>query len=247
MDDNETPAYTLAGGLRVQDFSVDAAVRACRTLVDAGRTVHVCTLNPELAELALADPSYKDVLDAAHLTTIDGVGISLAVLRQHGRFPGRVTGVSILHALARDAAAHGREVIIIGASDASRREAEARLRARGITVREGISPMVNADGTGHPLPVEMIPPGGLVVAAMGSPKQEFWIRRQLERGGPPAVYVGVGGAVDYVSGATPTPPKILRRLGMQWLYRLVTEPGTRMERQRRTLPRFVWRQVVRGR
>lgn len=243
----EPASFGLAGGLRVQALSSAQAVAACRSRVQAGHAVHVCTLNPELAQSALADPAYMAALVAADLTTIDGIGITLAVLRQHGRFPPRLTGVTLLHALARDATVHGREVVIVGATDASRREAESRLRARGILVRDGVSPRVARDGTGDPVPRDLVPPGGVVLVALGSPKQEFWIRRQLALGGPPAVYVGIGGAVDYVSGAIPTPPYVVRRLGLQWLYRLVTQPDARMGRQRRTIPAFLWRQVFLGR
>ena len=240
-------SYTIAGGFRVDVASAAAVVQACRRCVDAGRPVHVCTLNPEISELALEDPAYYDAVTAADLTTIDGVGISAAVWRQHGDFPPRLTGVKLLYALARDAAACGREVVIVGASDASRREAESRLRALGVPVRDGISPRVGRDGVCDPLPPGLLPRGGVVLVALGPPKQEMWIRRQLHAGAPPAIYLGVGGGVDYVSGAAPVPPRPVRRLGLQWLYRLLTDPRTRLPRQWHTLPKFLWRQVVRAR
>jgi len=241
-----TRSFTLSGGLRVDDLSASEAVRACRRRVEAGATVHVCTVNPEIAVLALSDPAYHAAVTAADVITIDGVGISFAVLRQHGRFPARLTGVALMHALVRDAAAHGREVVIVGAGDESRREAEARLRARGVLVRDGVSPRVAGDGSDGLLPEGLVPDRGVVLVALGSPKQELWIRRQVASGAPPAIWVGIGGAVDYLSGAVPTPPRLVRRLGLQWLYRLVTEPRARFRRQMSTLPRFFWRQVARG-
>jgi N-acetylglucosaminyldiphosphoundecaprenol N-acetyl-beta-D-mannosaminyltransferase len=87
----------------------------------------------------------------------------------------------------------------------------------------------------------------LVLVGMGFPKQEYWIRRNLDRVGA-AVCVGVGGAFDIWSGRLKRAPDRVRRAGLEWLYRLVSEPH-RFKRQL-TLPRFagmVVAQVVRER
>jgi N-acetylglucosaminyldiphosphoundecaprenol N-acetyl-beta-D-mannosaminyltransferase len=92
----------------------------------------------------------------------------------------------------------------------------------------------------------MLPKNGVVLAALGTPKQELWIRNTIVNGGPPNLYIGIGGAVDYYSGATPSPPAILCALGLEWLYRLIKHPGTRIPRLTNFLPRFVWRYIVVG-
>jgi len=59
--------------------------------------------------------------------------------------------------------------------------------------------------------------------AYGAPKQEKWIARNLDKI-PVKVAIGVGGAFDFIAGRRRRAPKILRRLGLEWLWRLIQEP-----------------------
>jgi N-acetylglucosaminyldiphosphoundecaprenol N-acetyl-beta-D-mannosaminyltransferase len=63
----------------------------------------------------------------------------------------------------------------------------------------------------------------LLFVAFGNPKQEIWIRENLSKlnvGGAMAV----GGTIRYVSGLSPLPPKWMAGIGLEWLYRVITEP-----------------------
>lgn len=69
----------------------------------------------------------------------------------------------------------------------------------------------------------------ILFVAFGSPKQELWIAKNLKNI-PATVSIGVGGAFDFVSGKVPRSPKILRKLGLEWLFRLIIQPW-RIKRQ----------------
>lgn len=247
LGDAGTAHFELIGGVLVTDWSPQTLIRNCEERLSQGQPVHICTVNPEISEMALADRDYGRIVQHADIATIDGIGISLAVLRQHSRFPRRLTGVTLVNALTDWARETNREIGIVGASDTSRRRAESRLRAIGLRVRDGVSPTVTLRGESEPLPREWWPVSGIVLVALGPPKQEFWIRKQIEGGAPPNVFVGIGGAVDYLSGVAKPPPALVKRLGVEWLYRLLREPQKRLRRQVATLPRFAWRQVLWGR
>jgi len=73
----------------------------------------------------------------------------------------------------------------------------------------------------------------VLCVALGMPKQERWIalqREVLERMGV-RLAIGVGGALDFVSGQVPRAPALWRRLGLEWLYRLLRQPRLRLRRQ----------------
>ena len=76
----------------------------------------------------------------------------------------------------------------------------------------------------------------LLLVAYGVPAEEKWIARNRQRLGVP-VMMGVGGAFDFAAGVTKRAPGWIRRLGLEWLYRLVREPW-RWRRQL-ALPRFL--------
>lgn len=80
-------------------------------------------------------------------------------------------------------------------------------------------------------------PIDILFVAFGAPKQEFWIKENLDKI-PVKVSVGVGGAFDYISGRVPRAPFFVRKLGMEWLFRLVIQPW-RIKRQL-SLLKFIW-------
>ena len=63
----------------------------------------------------------------------------------------------------------------------------------------------------------------LVLVAFGVPGQEMWIDSTAHRVSP-TVWMGVGGLFDFFSGRMPRAPLWLRRLGLEWTYRLWQEP-----------------------
>ncbi len=73
--------------------------------------------------------------------------------------------------------------------------------------------------------------------AMGFPRQEKWIAANLPRLRV-NVAVAEGGSFSFISGMTPRAPRWLRRLGLEWLYRLARQPW-RLRRQL-AIPQFVW-------
>lgn len=69
----------------------------------------------------------------------------------------------------------------------------------------------------------------IVLVALGQVKQENWINRYWQQV-PGKLYIGVGGSIDYLSGRIKRAPVWMRDLGLEWLYRLVTQPW-RISRQ----------------
>jgi N-acetylglucosaminyldiphosphoundecaprenol N-acetyl-beta-D-mannosaminyltransferase len=77
------------------------------------------------------------------------------------------------------------------------------------------------------------PKTDILFVAFGSPKQEIWIAENLSRL-PVKVAIGVGGAFDFVSGKVKRAPVFARKLGLEWLFRLIIEPW-RIKRQTRLI------------
>jgi N-acetylglucosaminyldiphosphoundecaprenol N-acetyl-beta-D-mannosaminyltransferase len=86
----------------------------------------------------------------------------------------------------------------------------------------------------------------VLLVAMGFPRQERWIVANLPRLRV-KVAVAEGGTFTFVSGGVSRAPRWLRRVGFEWLYRLLRQPW-RVRRQV-AIPRFVWlvvRERLRG-
>ena len=77
----------------------------------------------------------------------------------------------------------------------------------------------------------------MLFVAYGAPRQDLWIRRNLQRLEVP-VCMGIGGTLDFVAGVAKRAPRWMRRVGLEWLYRLVQQPWR--WRRMMVLPKFAW-------
>jgi len=203
---------------------------------------HIVTVNPEFVVAARRDTEFAAVLRRSSLATADGVGITLA-----GRLLGvpvgeRVTGVDLVEGLAGLSARNDAcKLFLLGAGPGVTDDAAARLRERFPGVRiAGVFAGSSAEAGLAEIEGKLAGSEATVLlVAFGHPTQDLWIARH--RGALAAhgilVSIGVGGAFDYLSGRVPRAPRLVRRLGLEWLYRLVRQPW-RWRRQL-ALPLFV--------
>lgn len=94
----------------------------------------------------------------------------------------------------------------------------------------------NTEHSSAPLYIPPYTYPDILFVAYGFPKQEEWIAEHLEKL-PVRVMMGVGGSFDYLSGEVSRAPLFLRRMGLEWLYRLFHQPW-RLKRQL-VLPKFI--------
>ncbi|MDX2161342.1 MAG: WecB/TagA/CpsF family glycosyltransferase [bacterium] len=202
-----------------------------------GALKHVCTVNPEMIMIARRDAIFRWILRRADLTVPDGVGLLWAAKRAGSPLPERVTGSDGVPRIAQEAAAHGWRLFLLGAAPGIAETAAARLTARHPTLK------IAGTYAGSPAPeeeaaiVERINASGadLLFVAYGAPEQDKWIARNSPRLRV-KMAMGIGGTLDFIAGAVPRAPGSFRRLGLEWLYRLILQPW-RIRRMMR-LPRF---------
>lgn len=75
----------------------------------------------------------------------------------------------------------------------------------------------------------------ILLVALGMPKQEKWIYDNLKKMPSVKLAIGVGGAFDFISGRVRRAPNFIQQIGMEWLWRLLSQPN----QWRKT-----WRSVV---
>jgi len=210
----------------------------------AGRTAFAVSFNPELVMRAQADPAAAEVMWEADLSYPDGVGAAWAAARQGARPPAsesgqpeRVAGIELAERVLELAAERGLGVFFLGAAEGVAEEA-ARLqveRLPGLRVvgthhgyftpeqEAGVVDTVRASGA------------GILLVAMGAPRQELLLYRHRDRFGVP-VALGVGGSFDVWAGTVRRAPAWSQRAKVEWLYRLARDP--RRWRRQSVLPRY---------
>jgi len=229
-------------GVPVDCVSMDEAVEKAVEMATSGRGGHVVTLNPEMTLSAGDDAALNDVITSADLVVPDGIGVvrALSVLGYHPR--GRVPGIELAANLMEKARERGMSVYLIGARPGvAQQAADAMLSA---------FPGLAISGAHHgyftqaeePAVLDSISRSGaaFVFVGMGAGKQEKWIAH-ARSAAPGAVWIGVGGSFDVMSGNVKRAPAIYQRLALEWLYRLAAEP--RRAKRMTALPVFMFRVI----
>jgi len=244
MSGNQRGPLTLLG-IRVDDVTFDEMLARMGAYIADGKPHQICTVNPEFLMLAQRDPEFRQILAHSDLNIPDGGFLLWAARRKGGRLRQRVTGSDGLPMFAERAASKGYRLYFLGAAAGIAERAAQVLRQR--------YPALQVVGTfaGSPSPadedaivarIRAARPDALFVA-YGAPQQDKWLARNAARLGVP-LQMGVGGTFDFIAGIVPRAPAWMRRLGLEWLHRLLLQPW----RWRRQLAiwQFAWL-TVRGR
>ncbi len=234
-------------GVAIDDVTEDEAVLLVEAMIGSGRPHQICTVNPEFVVEAGRNPAFAAVLAGADLCTPDGVGLLLAARYRRTPLRGRVTGVELTRRIAALAAARGYRLFLLGAAPGVAEAAAAALCEQhpGLQV---VGCFAGSPEPRHePFLRQLIAAArpDILLVAFGHPRQDLWIARNQPFVRAP-IAMGVGGVFDYLSGRVPRAPRWLRRLGLEWLYRLARQPS-RWRRIVDAVPRFTWQVLRYGR
>ncbi len=238
--DNCIPTRTPILGIDIDDVTEDEAVALADRAIQEHRPYHVMTANPEFIMQARRDPAFRETMKRADLVTPDGVGLIYAGRILRRPFRGRVPGVEFSCRLAALAAARGYRLYLLGAAPGVAEEAGRKLQA------EYPGLIIAGVYAGSPAPEEeeeirarvRAAAPHILLVAYGAPRQDLWLHRNMPHLDP-LVGVGVGGTLDYIAGHIRRAPAWMRRLGLEWLYRLARQPSR--WRRMLTLPVFGFR------
>ncbi|MGI6850977.1 WecB/TagA/CpsF family glycosyltransferase [Mesorhizobium sp. 1B3] len=212
-------------GIAVARIEWDEALRILRQLVEERRFTKVSFLNAHNANVACSDPEFADVL-ADFLILPDGIGVDLAGRLLYGEaFPANLNGTDFIPAFLEAM----KTPLTVGLLGAKRSNADAAAEALSAFAPQHNFVVVH-DGffskQEEPMVVDRIAAlrPDILLVAMGVPRQEYWIDRNLTRHHC-IMPIAVGALLDFLSGAIPRAPHWMRRLRLEWLFRLSIEPG----------------------
>lgn len=204
---------------------------------------HITSINPEIAVLTEEHRLFRKVINTSQIRIIDGIGVVLAAQILGIDVPARLSGVDLMSELVKQASMGRLRVMLIGGQgNLAIRLADCysqlypQAKFYGL---EGIKniryPRKDEERRIFSIITDRKP--HFLFVAFGSPDQELWLWKNRSRL-KGIVCMGVGGAFDYLSGSIRRAPVLIRKLGLEWSYRLIRQPW-RWKRQRRLI-KFVW-------
>lgn len=215
-----------------------------RRLLTAYTNVHSINLAQEL-------PWFREYLNRAEVTFCDGYGVLLGARLLGQRLPERFTPPDWFPELAAHATQNGLNFFLLGTQESVLEQAAARLQAQipglriaglqhGFFDKSPGSPeneaVIAAINTAQP---------DILVIGLGQPLQERWLLDNWPRL-QACVALPVGAMFDFLAGETSRAPRWMTDHGLEWLGRLLVEPGRLWQRYLVGNPRFFW-QVLRSR
>lgn len=184
----------------------------------------IVTPNPEILLGAAADEELWYILNQADLAIPDGVGLKLAA-----RFSGvrleRITGVDLVQDALKLAAEKNKKVMVLnwrgGLSRAGEIESSVKKSYSGLAIKS-----LEIDRAGRLVALEEINgfAPDILLVTLGSPYQEKLIFHNLAKLPTVKLAIGIGGALDFMTGKIRRAPKLMRSLGIEWLWRLARQP-----------------------
>lgn len=233
-------------GIRVDDFSKEYALQRVNDFLDSNNQFLIFTPNPEMAVKARNDQYFRETLNSGQLNICDGIGFVVAAKLDGGKIQ-RITGVDFMVEICKLAEQKNCSIYFLG----GRGEGTARAAAnellkklpnlkiagceRGPEVRENSKFLISNSKLNSGLVINedenektisninKVKPDILFVA-FGMGKQEKWLRENLYKMPSVKIGMGVGGSFDFISGEVKRAPLLIRKIGLEWAYRLVREP-----------------------
>lgn len=228
-------------GLRIDNLTMPETLDWIEEKLNGSGFHQVSFLNAACANIAMRDSEYRRVLDGSSLVLADGIGLRIA-----GRLLGRqivenVNGTDLFPLLCQRLRGSGKRLFLLGAGPGIAEGVRDWIERNS----NGLTVCGATDGYFHPgAESEMVARiarsgADLLLVALGAPRQEKWIARAAPLTGV-RVAIGVGGLFDFYSGRIPRAPHWIRRLGLEWAYRLRCEPRRLWRRYLIGNPIFLW-------
>jgi len=224
-------------GVRVDDVTMESALRIIERFVQEGEPRQVVTLDASMCVMAQSDADLRKIVLNAGLVTPDSAGVLWACRRKGHPLGGRVSGVEIVEKLCERSAGSGHSLFFLGSAPGVAGLAAGAMShkypgCRIVGVNDGF---FGPDQ--EPEIINRIKSAAtdVLCVAMGIPKQEKWIARNMQSLGVP-VLIGVGGTFDVLSGGVKRAPSWMQKANVEWLYRLFKNP--RKFRKTLSLPKF---------
>lgn len=204
---------------------------------------YVCVANVHMTVEAVRNPSFGEVLREADLAVLDGMPLCWSYKLEHGFKPERIAGRHLMDALIKQAIESSMSVFFFGSSPEKLEKAKKYLLRMypGLLIAGMISPPFRSlsleENRAY---AQQINDSGasLVFVALGCPKQEIWMHRM--KGEINATMLGIGIALEVLTGQQVSTPAWMERAGLEWFFRLLKEPRRLFKRYLITNTYFIF-------
>ena len=229
-------------GIRIDRLDLRGFMNSIDEFLNSGQRFQVMYVNIHCMNTAWNDLEYKQIINSADLVYCDGAGVVMGSRILGFNLSQRMTGADWIWNLCELCAKRDYSIYLLGG------EARVAENARDKLISK--FPKLKIVGTHHGYfeedynrdlidKINSTQPD-ILLAGMGTPRQEKWINENFNRLNAKIVW-GVGALMDFVTGRVSRAPKWMLDNNLEWLYRLAVEPGRMWRRYVLGNPIFFFR------
>ncbi len=213
--------------VKIDNLTIKEALDRVDDFLESKKQHYIVTPNPEFLVKAQKDREFKDILNQADLAVPDGIGLIFASYILNNRIKERIAGVDLMERICEKALKKNWQIFLMGADSGISKKATENLKEKyhGLKIEAGFEEVY-----GNP---------DILFVALGAPKQEKWIVKNLSKLPSVKLAMGVGGSFDFISGRIRRAPKIIQQIELEWLWRFGRQPW-RIKRIYNALIKFPW-------
>lgn len=214
-------------GVRVDNFSREEVLSKIESFLADGKFHQIATINPEIILKAQGDRGYREILNSCDLNVADGMGINFAFWKKGEKLKARFPGVDLMQEILK--IAEKRKIKIFLAANSGglsnweeTAEAIKKLHPNLDISGANVEPRIS----NYKLPTTCLAGRQasykLLLCNFGAPYQERFLNNL--KNDIMGIAVGVGGSFDCISGKIRRAPLWMRKIGLEWLWRLILQP-----------------------
>lgn len=206
-------------GVRLDNLNRSELKAQFKEILQGNKFCQLATVNPEFLVYAHKYPKFKNLLNKTTLNICDGAGMSWMELLLYGKKLHRIPGVSVAELLCEVCAEEKKSIFFFGGFNVAEKAAQKMLKKY-----PNLKIVGTWDGDEHTFDEINTTKPEAILVAMGSPKQENWLSEKAPKINSLRIGIGVGGTFDFWSGNVRRAPLWMQKIGLEWLFRLITQP-----------------------
>lgn len=244
-DEIKAPAIREVMGLPVSVCDMEEAVTFLSAAASSSEPVSVTYLNPDCVNLAFADPGMAEIYRGFDATLADGIGLVWAAGKRGVAIPERCAVSDIFPLFLRECEKLGTRLYFLGAKPGTTEKMIEKIRETfpALQVAGGRDGYFSIEEEVALIKeINVLKPDAVLIG-MGAPRQEKWVMKNRFKIDAPLCWC-VGGLFDFYSGNVARAPEWLIKIHMEWIFRLLMEPGRMWRRYIIGNPLFILRALL---
>ena len=213
-------------GINIHPLGMLEVLNIVNECIISKQSLHVGMLNAAKVVNMKRNPALGEDVASSNLILADGSAVVLASKILHKKLPERVAGIDLMHAILERGDKLGYRVFCLGASEEISQEIERQINKHypGVIIAGRQNGYFSDDQQEQVANDIAAANADVLFVAITSPKKEQFMAKWGDIMRVPVVH-GVGGSFDVFAGKVKRAPLIWQKLGMEWLYRVLQEPG----------------------